>query len=181
MRKLFYPQEIQFLLNKKWFPIEVDKFIRKVEDEGENLGYKIRELEIKNYMYNQLLRDTDTMGMGNSVEIRVPFLDHRFVEFILSLYSKKLVHKKLLKKTMQGILPKEILERGKKPFTFPFAKWLHFYSDQLIFPILDSNFLFNSDAVKLEYINFNHYKTNWRRIWGIIVLHHWIKMMKLNF
>lgn len=180
MRKLFYPHEIQSLLSKKWFPIEGEKFIRKTNIKSEDLGDKIRELEIKNYMYNQLLRDTDTMGMGNSVEVRVPFLDHQFIEFILSVCNEKFLSKELLKKTMSFILPKEILKRRKKPFTFPFAEWLHFYSHKLITPLLRSNFLFNSDAVKVEYKNFYHHKSSWQRIWGITVLEEWVKLMKLG-
>ena len=45
----------------------------------------ISRLELTRYMRNQLLRDSDVMSMAQSIELRVPFLDHRLVEDVLSL------------------------------------------------------------------------------------------------
>jgi asparagine synthase (glutamine-hydrolysing) len=85
-------------------------------------------LDLSFYMHNQLLKDTDFMSMRHSVEVRVPFLDHRLVEYISSLpISLKLGGirpKSLLIEAVADILPKEVWERKKMGFTFPFAVWL---------------------------------------------------------
>jgi asparagine synthase (glutamine-hydrolysing) len=85
-------------------------------------------LDLSFYMHNQLLRDTDFMSMKHSVEVRVPFLDHKLVEYVSSLpISLKLggnKPKSLLIEAVEGLLPKEVWERKKMGFTFPFAEWL---------------------------------------------------------
>jgi asparagine synthase (glutamine-hydrolysing) len=85
-------------------------------------------LDLTFYMHNQLLRDTDFMSMRHSVEVRVPFLDHKLVEYVSSLpVSLKLGGirpKSLLIEAVEDLLPKEVWERKKMGFTFPFVMWL---------------------------------------------------------
>ena len=66
--------------------------------------------ELQSYMVNTLLRDTDTASMANSLEVRVPFLDHRLVEFVGRLpksvkYTPD-VPKSLLVEALSDLLPK---------------------------------------------------------------------------
>lgn len=85
-------------------------------------------LELKFYIQNQLLKDTDFMSMYHSIEVRVPFLDHKLVEYIGSLPSEikigGTVNKPLLVESVRNLLPPEIFTRPKMGFTFPFEKWL---------------------------------------------------------
>jgi asparagine synthase (glutamine-hydrolysing) len=74
-----------------------------------------------------LLMRVDKMSMGASIECRVPFLDHKFVEFALSL-PQRVVHrpgqpKSLLKKAVAGLLPDEIIHRPKQGFGVPITEW----------------------------------------------------------
>lgn len=74
-----------------------------------------------------LLMRVDKMSMGTSIECRVPFLDHKFVEFVLGL-PQKLVYqpgnpKSLLKKAVAGLLPPEIIHRPKQGFGIPITEW----------------------------------------------------------
>ncbi len=74
-----------------------------------------------------LLMRVDKMSMGASIECRVPFLDHKFVEFALSL-PQDIVYrpgqpKSLLKKAVGGILPDEIINRPKQGFGVPITEW----------------------------------------------------------
>ncbi len=77
---------------------------------------------------DDLLMVADKTSMANSLEVRVPFLDYRLVEFIESLPpSMKLrgfTGKYLHKKAMMKWLPKEIAYRKKKGFAHPIAEWL---------------------------------------------------------
>lgn len=88
-------------------------------------------MELKFYLQNQLLKDTDFMSMHHSIEVRVPFLDHPLVEYVSSLpaeikfsKSKEDFNKPLLVGAVKDIIPHEILKRPKMGFTFPFEKWL---------------------------------------------------------
>ena len=85
-------------------------------------------LEIQLYLQNQLLKDTDSMSMYHSLEVRVPFLDHPLVEYAAGLDTKikmsRQINKPLLAEAVKDIVPQEILTRKKMGFTFPFAEWL---------------------------------------------------------
>lgn len=84
----------------------------------------LSELEINSYLKNTLLHDSDRMGMNSSLEIRVPFLDHRLVEYLASIDSKyKLPGKKMLVDSVKE-MPKEVYRRSKKGFVLPFDVWL---------------------------------------------------------
>lgn len=80
------------------------------------------------YMQNQLLKDTDFMSMWHSVEVRVPFLDKELMNLAYSIppsirYNTNL-KKHILIKAFEDILPKEIWNREKQGFLFPFEKWM---------------------------------------------------------
>ncbi len=85
-------------------------------------------LELRSYLLNTLLRDTDAMSMRHSLEVRVPFLDTPLVEYVLSLpRSAKLNNsrpKALLVQALGDLLPEEVVEHPKRTFTFPWERWL---------------------------------------------------------
>ena len=76
----------------------------------------------------ELLMKQDQMSMSASVESRVPFLDHKLVEFATSLSShmklRGLTTKYILRRAMKGRLPDEILSRRKMGFPVPLGNWL---------------------------------------------------------
>ncbi len=88
----------------------------------------ISRLELKGYMMNTLLRDTDAMSMAHSLEVRVPFVDTKLVDHVLSLPGEwKLgggVPKPLLAEAVSDLLPRDFIARPKMGFTLPFEKWL---------------------------------------------------------
>src|SRR5258708_26658620 len=76
----------------------------------------------------ELLRmRVDKMSMGVSLEGRVPFLDHKLVEFAMSIpeavKTRNGVSKHILKKTVRGIIPEAIIDRPKTGFGVPFHEW----------------------------------------------------------
>jgi asparagine synthase (glutamine-hydrolysing) len=79
-----------------------------------------------------LLMRVDKMSMGVSLEGRVPFLDHKFVEFALSIPSDAKLRngtlKHLLKKAVRGLIPDEVIDRPKQGFGVPVYEW---YFDRL--------------------------------------------------
>jgi len=82
--------------------------------------------DIKTYLV-ELLMKQDQMSMAASIESRVPFLDHKLVEFVARLPDRwKLsgwTTKRVLRRAMKGILPESILSRPKMGFPVPFSAW----------------------------------------------------------
>ena len=80
-------------------------------------------LDIKTWLVDDILIKADRMSMAPSLELRSPFLDHRIAEFAASLPVKYKLNgrtgKYILKKSMEGILPPEIIYRKKKGFPTP--------------------------------------------------------------
>lgn len=74
-----------------------------------------------------LLMRVDKMAMGASIECRVPFLDHRLVEYALSLPQRVVYQpgqpKRLLKRAVENLIPAEILHRPKQGFGVPITEW----------------------------------------------------------
>jgi asparagine synthase (glutamine-hydrolysing) len=82
--------------------------------------------DIKTYLV-ELLMKQDQMSMAASIESRVPFLDHKLVEYAAALPDEwKLsgfTTKRVLRESMKGLLPQSILDRPKMGFPVPFARW----------------------------------------------------------
>jgi asparagine synthase (glutamine-hydrolysing) len=74
-----------------------------------------------------LLMRLDKMGMGASLEARVPFLDHKFVQLAMSIPEQIITRgnesKHILKKAVRGVIPQEITERRKQGFGVPVQQW----------------------------------------------------------
>jgi len=76
-----------------------------------------------------LLMRLDKMSMGVSLEARVPFLDHKFVELVLSIPAATKLGsggtKYLLKKAVRGLLPDDLIDRRKQGFSVPLPEWFN--------------------------------------------------------
>ena len=90
--------------------------------------HKLLWLDIQAWLPDDLLMKKDKMGMAASVEARVPFLDHRFAETAFSIPSnlkvRRLGGKFVFKKSMERLLPREIIYRKKAGFPTPIARWM---------------------------------------------------------
>ncbi len=97
------------------------------EGNGNTTLDRLLYLDIKTYLV-ELLMKQDQMSMSASLESRVPFLDHKLVEFAMGIPAQQKVRymsgKHLLKKAMIGRLPNEVLYRQKKGFPTPIQPWL---------------------------------------------------------
>src|SRR5205085_5001583 len=83
--------------------------------------------DTKTYLH-ELLMKQDQMSMAASIESRVPFLDHKLVEFTARMPPEMKIRggttKWILREAMRGILPAEILNRPKMGFPVPVGQWL---------------------------------------------------------
>ena len=140
--------------------------------------------ELQSYMVNTLLRDTDSASMANSLEVRVPFLDHRLVEFVGRLpkgvkYTRH-VPKSLLVEALSDLLPDEVVGQSKRTFTLPWDVWLRGplgvrLSQDLSNLTPPLRKYMNPRAVRGAWQNFVIGHTNWSRPWSLFVLNEWIR------
>ena len=162
----------------KWGLSEIDF---KKRGSSYPLISKISALEIETYLQNVLLRDADQMGMANSLEIRVPFLDHNLVEYVLSLPNELKFPsspKKLLIDSTNGWIPDEIIHRKKMGFVLPWENWMKnelcFFCEEAILN-LDYYSAFDMARVNSlwkDFLNGNPI-VNWTQVWSLVVLGKW--------
>jgi asparagine synthase (glutamine-hydrolysing) len=102
--------------------------LRQLLDQTDAVSFLDRLLyaDIKTYLH-ELLMKQDQMSMATSIESRVPFLDHRLVEFTAKLPERLKLRggttKYVLRESMKGVLPDAILNRPKMGFPVPIGKW----------------------------------------------------------
>jgi asparagine synthase (glutamine-hydrolysing) len=88
---------------------------------------RIQYVDIKTYLPDDILVKVDRASMAVSLEVRAPYLDHKFMEAVARIPSSLKLRggegKYILKKSLEPILPKDILYRSKQGFGVPLHKW----------------------------------------------------------
>ncbi|MBA3705225.1 MAG: asparagine synthase (glutamine-hydrolyzing) [Bacteroidetes bacterium] len=137
------------------------------------------------YLQDDLLTKVDRASMNYSLETRVPFLDHRIIEFALNLSPdlkyKNGISKYLLKEILYQYVPKKMFDRPKQGFAIPLEKWLKnelrfLIEENLSKEIIEKyNIITFESASRLikDFLNGKNYLYN--RIWLLIVLHKWLQ------
>jgi asparagine synthase (glutamine-hydrolysing) len=144
----------------------------------------ISRLELTGYMTNTLLRDTDAMSMAHSLEVRVPFVDTKVVDYVVSLPGEwkapsRVVQKPLLVDAMADLLPREFLNRPKMGFTLPFEKWLQGKLRHEVGPVLENPGCgLNAQGVREVWRRFleKPRAVGWSRPWALYVLAKWCEV-----
>ena len=121
-----YSKDFAYLSNKELSLDGVAKHHGKVA--GADLVNRMLYVDTKTWLPDDLLLKADKMTMANSIELRVPLLDHEVLEFAASLPGNFKVRgfttKYIAKKALGGLVPREILRRRKTGFPVPYASWL---------------------------------------------------------
>ncbi len=160
---------------------------RIIREEG---GYDLPFLgqvslgELSTYLPNVLLRDTDQMSMAHALEVRVPFLDHELVEFVLGVSDKqKYPHtpKQLLVSSLGDLLPREIVDRPKMGFVFPWKEWmlneLRPFCEQRI-KELGRRPMFRPGVLEAQWNQLvqGDPKARWLPLWSMVLLEEWLQL-----
>ena len=158
---------------------EIDK-----EFGGDDYLSRLLYIDIKNRLVGDMLTKVDRASMANSLEVRVPLLDHEFVELaatipsFLKLNGRK--SKYIFKKSLENSVPNNILYRNKMGFSIPLSKWLR--GD--LYEMFCEN-VFRNDVVN-EYLNIDTIEHMWKRhqnklsnfegeLWSILFFGVWAK------
>jgi asparagine synthase (glutamine-hydrolysing) len=84
---------------------------------------RLQHIDLETYLPDDILVKTDRMSMLNSLEVRVPLLDHRVLELAATFPPGWRLAKRILKKAAGELIPPELLERRKKGFSVPLRHW----------------------------------------------------------
>ncbi len=141
-------------------------------------------------LVSDMLHKVDSMSMANSLEVRVPFLDHRLVNFVFSLPDEYKINKKMPKRILQDayrdVLPQELYQRPKHGFEVPLMNWFKGeLKEELLHKYLDKEYIvaqniFNPESIetyKKKLFSKNPGDIH-AHLWALLVFQHWwIKYM----
>jgi asparagine synthase (glutamine-hydrolysing) len=133
----------------------LDRLLASKPDADQLLQMSYQELKLR--LPELLLMRVDKMTMAASVEARVPYLDHKLVEFAMAIPSHLKYRdgetKYILKRALEGVIPERVLNREKKGFGVPIDEWMRgsfggFVEDAVFTSKLRRRQLFDYDFVK---------------------------------
>ena len=144
----------------------------------------LQYLDMRLYLQEAILVKVDRASMACSLEVRAPFLDHELVEFVMGLPSrlklKRLTTKYILKKAVKNLLPEDVVNRPKKGFGVPIAKWVkgplkELFSDFLSPGRIRSEGFLNAEFVdKLLRDHLRGKRDNRKQLWTLLVWELWV-------
>jgi len=121
-----YCDDFSHLVNKKYSLLPVTRLLQ--QNESDDVLSRMLYVDSKTWLPDDLLIKADKMTMANSVELRVPILDHKVLEFAATLPSNfkvsGLAMKYIEKRCLSSQIPSETLKRKKAGFPVPYESWL---------------------------------------------------------
>ena len=144
----------------------------------------LQYLDLKLYLQEGILVKVDRASMACSLEVRAPFLDYELVEFMMGLSPelklKGFTSKYILKKAMKNLLPDEIIQRKKKGFGVPIAKWVKGPLRELFGDFLSSDRIRQEGFLDPEYVgtllheHLINKRDNRKQLWTLLIWELWV-------
>ncbi len=169
-----------------WHALPWYRWLQQAADEAESLDAfsGISWLELRSYMTNMLLRDVDAVSMHHSLEVRVPFLDAPFIDYVMYLPERakriSAKPKALLIEALGDLLPPEIAAQKKRTFDFPWDNWLRGPLGPRVTagfddwsPSLEPHL--GREFPRKVWDEFCAGRTSWSRPWSLYILNEWVK------
>jgi asparagine synthase (glutamine-hydrolysing) len=140
-------------------------------------------LDMKMYLEGDILTKVDRASMACSLEVRVPLLNRQLVDLAahlpIDLKLRGLTRKYLLRRALAGRLPREIIHRPKKGFSFPVARWLRTELRPLVLDLLSEDRLRRQglfDTPQIRRLLNDHFEAradNRKALWTLLVFQLW--------
>jgi asparagine synthase (glutamine-hydrolysing) len=144
----------------------------------------LQYLDLKLYLQESILVKVDRASMACSLEVRAPLLDYELVEFMMGLPAtlklKGFTSKYILKKAMKNFLPNEVIQRKKKGFGVPIAKWVKGPLKELFGDLLSPDRIRQEGFLNSEYVttllqeHLMNKKDNRKKLWTLLVWELWV-------
>lgn len=154
---------------------------------GTNEMNEILYTDMHMVLQNDMLTKVDLMSMGNSLEVRVPFLDHTVVDYVCRLPIEykinSTIKKRILQDTFRNVLPNELYRRPKHGFEVLLLKWMR----NELWQMIDSDLLSPKFIAEQNVFNYNYIRGLKNKlhsnnpgevqfyIWALIVFQKWWK------
>jgi asparagine synthase (glutamine-hydrolysing) len=151
------------------------------ETDAEELLDKLLYVDTKTYLH-ELLMKQDQMSMAASIESRVPFLDHKLVEFTAKMPVEMKIRgrttKWILREAMKGILPEAILTRKKMGFPVPLGNWFRgpfkkIIDEYVLSERALSRGIFNAEFIRRLVAQHNGGENHDQRLWFLVNFEMW--------
>ncbi|MCX7696635.1 MAG: asparagine synthase (glutamine-hydrolyzing) [Bacteroidales bacterium] len=174
-----------------WYPKEKIHILPHYHEELQNIQDPVERQSVFDLIYylkDDLLIKVDRASMLYALEVRVPILDHRIVEFAYQLHpslkKKDGISKYIFKKILFNYLPSSLFDRPKKGFAFPYMWFFHEFKEIIMNTLhpdsIKDNPYLPADCVQKTiekyYLHKHHYL--WARIWIFFVFHLWFEKNK---
>ena len=153
----------------------------------DDLLSRLQYVDMKTYLSDDILVKVDRASMANSLEVRCPLLDHKLMELVAQMPSNLKLRngqgKYIFKKSLEKVLPANILNRRKQGFAVPVAEWfrgeLKEYGHNALFrrddELLNERFLANC---------WNQHQSGYRDwsplLWGVLMFRTWQDLQKAS-
>ncbi|TNE72228.1 asparagine synthase (glutamine-hydrolyzing) [bacterium] len=178
-RSVFLPNQIEQILNRE--------FTANYSTQIQDISFQ----ELNQYTIPLLLKDTDQYSMAHSLEVRVPLLDYRLVNYMASVeaesrFPKQGTYTKFnLVQAFKNELPEDVYRRKKRGFVLPFEHWMRkelktFVKESIFDSPLSS--LLDASMIQSVWIDFLNQKSRikWSQVWLLAVLGRWMQDQKLS-
>lgn len=187
------PEEIYISLVSFWkeplsvVKTDIENFSEKTNNYSQvdvpDLEHKMMYLDSISYLPDDILVKVDRAAMGVSLETRVPFLDHRLVEFAWKIpVSMKIRQRKgkwLLRQLLEQYVPGSMIDRPKSGFGLPLNDWLRgplseWANELLDFPLMHNEGFFHYEPIKQAWVqHLQGKRNNASQLWNILMFQAW--------
>jgi len=146
---------------------------------------RIQYVDLKTYLVDDVLTKVDRASMANSLEVRCPILDHKFMELAAQVPSNLKLRngtgKHIFKRTLEQVLPSEVLTRRKKGFAVPVAEWFRGELRELGYEAIvrREDELLNGTFLKTCWNQHQHGQRDWSALlWCVLMFRTWQEVTK---
>lgn len=166
-------------------------YFDRVAPQTEDSLSRVQYIDIKTYLVDDILTKVDRASMAHALEVRVPILDHKFVELVAQIPSHLKLNgresKYIFKKTMSRLLPENVLYRNKMGFSIPIQEW--FRKD---IKDMAEEILFSTESQNRGFFDYSFIQKLWQEhqrgtgnhssiLWGLLMFEKWYqKWMKTS-
>lgn len=189
-RAEFYNLVISHWLNSEQLVIGAKKLPTAPTDKSQwpnvdSFEEWMMSIDAQQYMVDDILVKVDRAAMANSLEVRVPMLDHRLVELAWQLPLDMKIRDKsgkwVLREVLYRYVPKELIERPKKGFSIPLAQWLRGplreWAEPLIAEkrLLEEGYFYPDKISQAWQEHLQGKKDNSSKLWSVLMFQIWMR------